>query len=59
MKSTTTSGKIEQKCTGRQNTGRKTMVGDNRSLVEQTFNQKWDGTELGRKGTGALKRKAW
>ena len=35
------------------------MVGDHRSLIEHKFNQKWDGTELGRKGTGALKRKAW
>lgn len=50
--------KTEQKCTGTQLTGRKTTVGENHALIERTFNQEWEGTELGRKGIGVLKKKA-
>lgn len=34
---------IEQECTGTEKMGRKTMVRENHSLIEQAFNHKWDG----------------
>lgn len=43
MKSGITRKIIQQKCTGTEKTGRKTMVRGNHSLIDQAFNQKRDG----------------
>lgn len=43
MKSGITRKIIEQKCTGTEKMGRKTMVRENHSLIDQAFNQKQDG----------------
>lgn len=60
MKSSISRKIIEQKCTGTEKMGRKTMVRENHSLIEQALNQKWDGMgEPSRKWVGALKKKAW